>query len=77
MKSGDLVTIDVPVGTRHTGNIRTLYSTMGIVIEMEKIPHFPSTGRPLGHVWWYVLRSDTGRVEKFHSKWMEVISERW
>ena len=75
MKVGDVVTIDVPAGTRQTGNMRTLYSTKGIVIEMKKIPHFPNTGRPECHEWWYVLRSDTGRVEKFHSKWMDVISE--
>jgi len=74
VKVGDLVIVHVPVGTRHASNLRTIYSTQGIVIEMKKIPRHPD-GRPECEKWWYVLRSDTGRVEKFHSKWMEPVPE--
>lgn len=59
MKAGDMVDIS-PTGTPDR-------HISGIIIDSLVHDH--------GEQWWLVLRNDTSRVEKFHSKWMETISE--
>jgi hypothetical protein len=66
VKVGDLVIVNVPhVGKTHwpacTGMIvdkKVFRENNGIDVE--------------NRTWWYVLRSDTGMIEKFHDDWLEA-----
>ena len=67
MKVGDLVIINVPpVGEKHWP------SCQGMIVDMRVIPIEHKEMEVRNRTWWYVLRSDTGKVEKFHEDWMEA-----
>ncbi len=64
MKVGDLVIVNVsPIGKKHWP------ACQGIIVEM--CPAHRELGVQLW-TWCYVLRGDTGKVEKFHEDWMEA-----
>ena len=68
MKVGDLVIINVPpVGGMGWGT-----SCQGMIIDRKVIQIEHKETKVRNRTWWYVLRSDTGKVEKFHEDWMEA-----
>ena len=72
MKVGDLVIINVPpAGKKHWP------ACHGMIVEKKVFRENDGTGVK-NRIWFYVLRSDTGRVEKFHEDWMEAgENESW
>ena len=67
MKVGDLVIVNVPpVGEKHWP------SCQGMIIDRKVIPIEDQKNDVRNPTWWYVLRSDTGKVEKFHEDWMKA-----
>ena len=64
MKVGDMVIGNVPpVGEKHWP------ACHGIIVEMRT--ETPGTGER-NRTWCYVLRGDTGMIEKFHEDWMKA-----
>jgi hypothetical protein len=67
MKVGDMIKMRVP------GHEELRPGAMyGVIV--ESLLHDASTAKG-PQQWWFVLRNDTGRIEKFHENWCEVISE--
>jgi len=66
MKVGDLVIVNVPpVGKKNWP------SCHGVIIE-KKVFRENDGVAVKNRTWWYVLRSDTGAIEKFHDDWLEA-----
>ena len=67
MKVGDMVIINVPpVGEKHWP------ACQGMIVDKRVIPVEDKKNDVRNRTWWYVLRSDTGTIEKFHEDWMEA-----
>ena len=67
MKVGDMVIVNVPWTRTPTCH--------GIIVEMRT--ETPGTGER-NRTWCYVLRGDTGMIEKFHEDWMKAgKNENW
>jgi heme A synthase len=64
MNVGDLVIVNVPPsGEKHWPGCH------GVIVEKKVFRENDGTG--VKHrIWCYVLRGDTGKVEKFHENWM-------
>ena len=64
MKVGDMVIINVPpIGEKH------FPACHGIVIDKQERKELSSLIDNHCRIWWYILRSDTGKIEKFHENW--------
>ena len=68
MKVGDLVIVNVPpVGEKHWP------SCQGMIVDIQReIRIEDKKNNTINRTWFYVLRSDTGAIEKFHEDWMEA-----
>ncbi len=66
MKVGDLVIINVPIDM--TGNTK---SCNGMIIDRKVLRENDGVSVK-NRTWFYVLRSDTGTIQKFHEDWMEA-----
>ena len=75
MKVGDLVIVNVPEGASAFDASTMLDATQGLIVEMKEHSLCETDLTAPVHRWWYVLRSDTGRIEKFHDNWVEVTDE--
>ena len=69
MKVGDLVFVNVP--HLRGGSWSTCE---GIVVD-KKVFRENDGIDVKNRTWFYILRNDNGRVEKFHEDWMEVVNE--
>ena len=66
MKGGDLVIINVPrVGEKQWP------ACHGMIVD-KKVFRENDGSDVKNRVWFHVLRSDTGTIEKFHEDWLEV-----
>ena len=66
MKVGDLVIVNTPpVGEKHWP------SCTGMIVD-KKVFRENDGIDVKNRTWFYILRSDTGTIEKFHEDWMEV-----
>jgi hypothetical protein len=70
MKIGDLVIVNVPAGGRR----ENWSATRGLIIDRQEMRKTSAADDGRCRVWWHVLRSDTGRIEKFHDSWMKAYS---
>ena len=68
MKVGDLVIINVPP----VGKLETCPSCQGVVVDKIVYNYDKISDDGRNRVWWYVLRSDTGTIEKFHDDWLDA-----
>lgn len=68
VKVGDLVTVKVPpvIAVELTGSQKVCY---GMVVDKKVMRAAPSLTNT---TWFFVLRSDNGKVEKFHANWLEA-----
>jgi len=68
MNVGDLVIVNVPpVGEKRWP------ACQGIIVEMRA--DTPGTGERRLRSWCYVLRGDTGKVEKFWAAWLQAMGD--
>ena len=68
MKIGDLVIINVPMPSADT----TPDAVQGMIIDKSESLESALGMKVRNRTWWYVLRSDTGTIQKFHEDWMEA-----
>ena len=81
MKVGDLIRMyhgpsrDDELGLK--GQCSRARPATGIIVQpvFPIRPLHPGERREDRREWWWVLRNDTGMLEKFHEIWCEVINE--
>ena len=71
MKIGDLVIINVPLAM--TGNTKPCN---GMIVDRNVFRENDGVDVK-NRIWWYILRSDTGMIEKFHDDWLEAQNGSW
>ena len=70
MKIGDLVIVNVPPPGQKS------WACTGMIVEKKVIRENDGVDVK-NRTWFYILRSDTGAIEKFHEDWMEVQNGSW
>ena len=74
MKVGDLVIVNVLT----KAGLGPFARVQGIVVSKRTIPIDEREARLKNHCWWFIMRSDTGTVEKFHADWIKAgENESW
>jgi len=68
MKVGDLVIVNTPAHSPGQ-DLHAKFSCHGMIVD-KKVFRENDGIDVKNRTWWYVLRSDTGTVEKFHEDWM-------